>query len=170
MVGVELSDGVVDLVPFGLEHVEANLAGEDSDLVRWLSGAPSTREGMTDYARRCQRCWIDGTDPLAFAIMVAGVGVQAGYVDVRFRLAGLGEGRVNVSYGLYPQWRGRGLMTHAVDLVCGFARRRGAAQAVIRCAVENVASAAVAVRAGFRFEGRFPEPDGQLFEHYVRDL
>jgi len=170
MTPVELSDGVVRLVPFGIDHVAAQLAGEDAELVRWLNGGPGTVEGLTAYARQCQRCWVDGTDPLAFVIFVVDGGDQVGYIDLRFHLEGIGDGRVNIAYGLYPQWRGRGLVTRAVEVVCGFAGRRGARQAVIRCAVGNPRSAAVAERAGFRFERRVTESDGEVLDHYLRDL
>ena len=167
---VHLSDGVVRLSPFGLAHARAHLAGEDAELVRWLNGGPGTPDGVAAYARRCERCWADGADPRAFAITVGGTGEQAGYIDLRFRAEYITAGEVNVSYGIYPQWRGRGLVTRAVRLVCEYAGREGARWAVIRTDPGNRRSADVARRAGFRFDRRVVESGGEVFDRHLLDL
>lgn len=64
-----------------------------------------------------------------------------GTIDLRFDGEGLASGQVNVAYGLYPSWRGRGLATRAVDLVCQYAAEHGATEAVIKVEPENSASA-----------------------------
>lgn len=56
----------------------------------------------------------------------------AGTIDLRFTAEGLSPGQVNVAYGLYPSWRGRGLATRAVLLVSRYAASEGAKEAVIR--------------------------------------
>jgi RimJ/RimL family protein N-acetyltransferase len=85
----------------------------------------------------------------AFGIRVGADEALAGTIDLRFRAEGLTPGQVNVAYGLYPSWRGRGLATQAVLLVSRYAAGEGANEAVIRVEPENTASAAVARRAGF---------------------
>lgn len=168
----QLSDGVISLVPFGLQHAKLHLAGEDDELVRWLNGGPGTKERVEAYARRCEQWWIDqgDADPRAFAIMVDESGSQAGYIDLRFKADYITDGQVNISYGLYPQWRGRGLVTRAVHLICDYATQEGATQAVIRSAPGNPKSAAVAQRAGFRFEQRVTETSDEVFNRHLRDL
>ncbi|GAA2985573.1 hypothetical protein JCM13580A_02730 [Streptomyces drozdowiczii] len=167
---VKLSDGVVTLSPLRLDDVRAHLAGEDELLVRWLNGGPGTREGVEAYIRHCREQW-DTAGPLrAFGIREDVDGVLAGTVDLRFVGEGLAPGQVNVAYGLYPSWRGRGLATRAVLLACQYAARVGGEQAVIQVEPENPASAAVAQRAGF-IPGRPTHgKDGTRFDWYVRDL
>lgn len=143
----ELSDGVITLSQLSLDDVDAHFAGEDELLVRWLNGGPGTRAGVEEYIRQCMQQWdIDG--PLrAFGIRVSAELV--GTVDLRWGQPSLSAGQVNVAFGLYPAWRGRGLATRAVKLACRYAASAGASQAVIKVAPDNVASEAVARRSGF---------------------
>ncbi|MEU5822025.1 GNAT family protein [Streptomyces sp. NPDC047803] len=150
--------------------MRAHLAGEDELLVRWLNGGPGTREGVEAYIRHCREQW-DTAGPLrAFGIRAGAGGVLAGTVDLRFAGEGLAPGQVNVAYGLYPSWRGRGLATRAVLLACQYAARVGGEQAVIQVEPENPASAAVAQRAGFTPGRPTHGKDGTRFDWYVRDL
>ncbi|MFI9359563.1 GNAT family N-acetyltransferase [Kitasatospora sp. NPDC053057] len=182
---LELSDGVITLSPLRPEDAAAHLAGEDEALVRWLSGSPSTPEGVAAYFRHCGEQWETTGQLRAFGIRagaageedVEGVeavegenGVLAGTVDLRFEHSDLAPGQVNVAYGLYPSWRGRGLATRAVLLASGYAARVGAREAVIRVEPENAASAAVARRAGFRPAGRMRDAHGTVHDWYLRGL
>jgi RimJ/RimL family protein N-acetyltransferase len=171
MPGPKLSDGTVTLSPLCLDDVEPHLAGEDEPLVRWLNGGPGTREGTEAYIRHCLEQW-DAAGPLrAFGIRVgAAADVLVGTIDVRFAQTGLTRGQVNVAYGLYPSWRGRGLVTRAVRLVCRYAASEGAAEAVIQVEPENAGSAAVALRAGFTYSDRFDAEDGTTLDRYMRRL
>lgn len=91
-----------------------------------------------------------------------------GTVDAHLELAGLEPGQANIAYGLYPQARGRGLASHAVTPMCTFlATRHGVREAIIRTEPANAASAAVAIRTGFRLVR--PGREGEL-DWYVRDL
>ncbi|MFF2952861.1 GNAT family N-acetyltransferase [Kitasatospora sp. NPDC057965] len=167
---VRLSDGVVTLTPFGPADIDAHLAGEDALLVRWLNGGPSTRAGVEEYVRRCTAQWVYRGPARVFGIRTGPEPVLAGTIDLRFAMPCLGPGQVNIAYGLYPAWRGRGLVTRAVHLVSGYAAQEGAREGVIRVDPENLASAAVARRAGFRYVGRLPEPPGTPLDRYVRPL
>ncbi|MCX4825674.1 GNAT family N-acetyltransferase [Streptomyces sp. NBC_01142] len=89
---------------------------------------------------------------------------------MRFTGEGLAPGQVNVAYGLYPSWRGRGLATRAVVLASRYAASEGGQEAVIQVEPENPASAAVARRAGFT-PGKQPHSkDGSRFHWYIRGL
>lgn len=171
MPDVQLSDGVVVLSPLGMRDAAAHLAGEDELLVRWLNGGRGTRAGVEAYIGHCQEQW-DTAGPLrAFGIRVAAVAALAGTVDLRFAVSGFAPGQVNVAYGLYPAWRGRGLATRAVLLASRYAAGLGATAAVIRVDPENPASAAVAMRAGFTRDRRpHHDRDGARFDWYLRDL
>ncbi|WP_418961171.1 GNAT family N-acetyltransferase [Streptomyces tritici] len=167
---VKLSDGVVTLSPLHLADAEAHLSGEDEPLVRWLNGGPGTRKGVEAYIRHCQEQWAAAGPLRAFGIRVGAVEALAGTVDLRFAPEGLAPGQVNVSYGLYPSWTGRGLATRAVVLASRYAAADGGQEAVIQVDPEIRASVAVAGRAGF--VPAAPPAGGKdvTFAWYVRDL
>ncbi|MFD8079294.1 GNAT family N-acetyltransferase [Streptomyces sp. NPDC059718] len=167
---VKMSDGIITLSPLRLDDAEAHLAGEDEPLVRWLSGGPGTREGVVAYIRHCRQQW-DTAGPLrAFGVRAGADETLAGTIDLRFAAEGLSPGQVNVAYGLYPSWRGRGLATRAVLLVSRYAANEGGKEAVIRVEPENAASAAVAQRAGFTPGKHTHSVDGTRLDWYIRDL
>ncbi|MET9916047.1 GNAT family N-acetyltransferase [Streptomyces sp. NPDC059605] len=167
---VRLSDGTIALSPLRPDDVEAHLAGEDELLVRWLNGGPGTREGVEAYFRHCREQWDTGGPLRAFGIRVGPGEVLAGTVDLRFAGEGLAPGQVNVAYGLYPSWRGRGLATRAVLLASHHAAAEGGEEAVIQVDPENLASVAVARRAGFGPGEQPPGNGGTRFDRYVRNL
>ncbi|MGA4837868.1 GNAT family N-acetyltransferase [Streptomyces sp. G45] len=166
----ELSDGVIALTPLTLDDLDAHLAGEDDQLVRWLSGGPSTRDGTAAYLRHCMDQWAHGGTLRAFGVRAGEHGTLAGTVDVRLAMPGWPTGEVNIAYGLYPRWRGQGLATRAVALIGRYAAAEGASVGVIRVEPGNPASAAVARRAGFGHAGQERDNDGVLLERYVRAL
>ncbi|WNI20524.1 GNAT family N-acetyltransferase [Streptomyces sp. ITFR-16] len=167
---VKLSDGTITLSPLRLDDVEAHLTGEDELLVRRLNGGPGTREGVEAYVRHCAHQWETAGPLRAFGIRTGADEVLAGTVDLRFEGDGLAPGQVNVAYGLYPAWRGRGLATRAVVLASRYAAGEGGQEAVIQVEPDNPASAAVARRAGFTPGQRVHAKDGTRFDWYVRDL
>ncbi|AKN17920.1 GNAT family N-acetyltransferase [Mycobacterium haemophilum] len=166
----ELSDGTVTLSPLRLDDVEAQLAGEDDRLVRWLTGGPATRRDVEAYIRHCREQWVTDGPLRSFGIRIRAGATLVGTVDLRFEGEGLGSGQVNVAYGLYPAWRGHGLATRAVDLVCRYATEHGATEAVVKVEPENAASAKVALRAGFAFVRQIREQSGTVFDRYERVL
>lgn len=170
MVDPPLSDGTVTLSPFRPDEVSAHVAGQDELTARWLSGGVVTQHSAAAYFEHCRDQWATGGPLRAFAIRVGPQQVPAGTVDLRFAGEGLAFGEVNVAYGLYPAWRGRGLATRAVDLVCRYAAQLDATVAVVKVEPENSASARVALRAGFGRTSRIREPDGNVFDRYERTL
>ncbi|MEE1770135.1 GNAT family N-acetyltransferase [Streptomyces sp. JV185] len=165
---VKLSDGVVTLSPLRLDDVDAHLAGDDELLVRWLSGEPATRAGTEAYFRHCIEQWATCGPLRAFGIRTRST--LAGYIDLRSDVAGLAPGQVNISYALYPAWRGQGLVTRAVRLICRYAAAEGATQGVIRVDPENSPSAAVARRSGFTYDKQLLEADGNRTDWYLLSL
>jgi RimJ/RimL family protein N-acetyltransferase len=139
---------MLTLSPLRLEDAAAHLAGEDTELVRWLNGGQGTLPGVQAYIRRTIELWAAGGPKLAFGIRAEGV--LAGTIDVDLALPSLRQGEANLAYGLYPAWRGRGLATRAVLLACRYLRDRGDIDcAVIMTDPRNRTSAAVAERASF---------------------
>ncbi|MFG2926493.1 GNAT family N-acetyltransferase [Streptomyces sp. NPDC048305] len=167
---VKLSDGIITLSPLRLDDVETHLAGEDELLVRWLNGGPGTRKGIEAYFRHCIKQWHIAGPLRAFGIRIGADEVLAGTIDLRFAGEDLAPGQVNLAYGLYPSWRGRGLATRAVLLASRYAAAEGGAKAVIQVEPENPASAAVAQRAGFTVGKPTHGKDGTRFDRYIRDL
>jgi RimJ/RimL family protein N-acetyltransferase len=138
-----ITDGVLTLAPLQLTDAAPHLAGEDAELVRWLNGGPGTLPGVESYIRSTIEQWAAGGPKLAFGIRVDGV--LAGTIDVN-----LAPPEAELAYGLYPEWRGRGLATRAVHLACRYLRDRGDVDRVLIVTdARNRASAAVAEGAGF---------------------
>lgn len=166
-----LTDGVVTLRPLDLDDTHAHLAGEDEELIRWLNGGPGTPERVEAYVRRCMASWAAGGPTFSFGIRADTEGLLIGTIDVRLEHEELVPGQAQLAYGLYAPARGRGFATRAVMLACGFAATLpGISEVVIRVDPRNPTSAAVAVRAGFRFVGhRIEAAEGGL-DWYVREL
>lgn len=161
---------MIALSPLTAADAADHLAGEDDELIRWLSGGPSTPEGLDAYLGYVAECWALGGPLLAFGIRVLPGGDLAGTVDIWRDQPYLAAAEVNLAYGLYPQWRGGGLATRAVLLVFGHLRTLpGIERAVIRADPANAASAAVARRAGFAYLNRI-ERGGAIHDWYVRDV
>ncbi|MEL5953354.1 GNAT family N-acetyltransferase [Streptomyces sp. CLV115] len=158
------------LSPPRLDDVDAHLAGDDELLVRWLSGEPATRAGTEAYFRHCIEQWATCGPLRAFGIRTAARRTLVGYIDLRFDVVGLEPGQGNISYALYPDWRGQGLVTRAVRLICRYAAAEGVTQAVIRVDPENRASAAVARRSGFIHDKQLLEDDGNRTDWYLLGL
>ncbi|MFF8958716.1 GNAT family N-acetyltransferase [Streptomyces sp. NPDC014894] len=138
----------------------------------WFAGSTAVpaRARASKHFRHCGEQWNAGGPLRAFGIRAGSGEVLAGTVDLRFAGEGLAPGQVNVAYGLYPSWRGRGLATHAVLPASRYAAAEGGREAVIQVDPENPASAAVARRAGFTPGGQPPGHDGTRLDRYIRDL
>jgi len=82
----------------------------------------------------------------------------------------INPGEVNVSYGIFPQWRRKGLAVRAIDLMDQYLRTATEVrQIVLRIFPENTASLKLAEKAGFTFHGLFDEPEGRM-ARYVRAI
>ncbi|HLI50647.1 MAG TPA: GNAT family N-acetyltransferase [Thermomicrobiaceae bacterium] len=170
--GEDLTDGVIALRPLTLDDADAHLAGEDEQQVRWLNdGGHSTPqtvqrhiERMLDARRRRIALWSFGVIEVASGDLVGNVeGNGLG------TLVGVGTGEANISYVIYPDWRGRGYAVRAVLLLCDFLRQNGIDRAIIRVHPDNVASQAVARRAGFVEAGHLHNRFGPLLR-FVRTV
>ncbi len=147
-----ISDDRVQIRPFTRDDITAHVAGDDPEQVKWLSGGPSTIAGTTAWVDRNHESWQNGGPVFNFAVVDLSSGLLTGMVEANVdwrRLDGLHEGDANISYALYPGFRGRGLMAHAITLLEGFLRERGIKHAVIRIEPENTASLAVPIKHGY---------------------
>jgi RimJ/RimL family protein N-acetyltransferase len=154
-VAPELSDGVVVLSALTSDDAPALVAGEDDELVRRLTAGPSTLRTAEEHVRASAADWAaDWYRPGAALVwgLRDAVGRElAGTVEARLRFPELAPGTANLSYGVFPRWRGRGFAARAVELVCGFlATETTVHLAVLRIDRDNAASLRVAAAAGFR--------------------
>lgn len=160
-----LTDGVVRLRGFRDADAGEHVAGEDAETVRWLSGGISTLDGTRRWIAGHAAGWRDEGRARCLAVEEVASARLVGMVEARSDIGpddGVPVGAVNVSYGLYPFARGRGLATRAVELLLAEIASSGVPCAVIRVDPDNVRSLAVPLRLVFsevasvvtRHEGR----------------
>jgi RimJ/RimL family protein N-acetyltransferase len=164
----KLTDGVIFLRPLAAEDAADHLAGEDEEMSKWVSGGRSTPATVEAFIRSSQENWHSGGPRRAFGVFDCASNRLVGFIEVD--LARLVEpGQVNVSYGVFRQWRRQGLALRAIDLMDEYLRTATEAQMVFRIAPANTASLKLAEKASFTFRGLFDEPEGRMVR-YVRDI
>jgi len=147
-----LTDGVVRLRPLDVGDAEAQVAGEDEEMVRWLSGGRRPVERQRAFLASAARAWADRERLVDLGIARVDDGTLVGLVGIQSGTTYLTPGQVNLTYGLYPPWRGKGLATRGVRLAIVLARTLWRPnQLVIRVDPANTASAAVPRRLGFGY-------------------
>jgi len=138
---------------------------------KWLSGGVSTEESVRSWIQSNEENWANDGPRFAFAIETA-AGELVGMIEVNtdyLHFAGLEPGDANVSYGLYPQYRGRGLATSALCNVRDFMVSKSVTRAVIRVEPENDTSIRLAERCGYRPYGVVTNGAGTEFLVFVND-
>jgi len=138
----------------------------------WLSGGESTEESVLRWIQSNDDNWASNGPRFAFAIEVASgelVGMMEFNVDYS-RFAGLKPGDANVSYGLYPQYRGRGLATSALLDIRDFMIAKGVKRAVVRIEPKNVNSIRLTERCGYFRNGAITNGVGTEYLVFVDDL
>jgi RimJ/RimL family protein N-acetyltransferase len=125
------------------------LAGEDAEIIRWFEFPRPSRMGDAQKAIAAWReSWLNDGPVRQWGIWCEGQ--LAGGVELRDR----GDRRANLSYIVFPLFRGQGLAVDAVRQATTWALANlpvDAAVAVVD--VENEASRAVAERCGFAADG-----------------
>jgi RimJ/RimL family protein N-acetyltransferase/nitrite reductase/ring-hydroxylating ferredoxin subunit len=148
-----LSDGVVTLRPLRAEDAPTIAAAcQDPAIARWIPLIPVPYEEAD--ARRfilmTLQAWKDGTG-YEFGIADATTGAWVGSVGIH---VGQNPRRHAVGYLVAPEHRRRGIATRALRLATGWAFENLSVQRLALWTLPgNVASQAVAEKAGFRFEG-----------------
>lgn len=169
---VVLSDGVITMRCLELGDAPAHLVGEDPDQVRWLNeGHRSVPERLGAWILSNQQEWLDGGPRRHFGIRDTTSDALIGNAEAHLALPELAPGEVNISYAVFPAWRGRGVAARAVHLLCVWLRDTSDARlAVIRVASNNVHSHGVAVAADFSRNGQITTDDGEQMVRYERRL
>ncbi len=153
---VTLSDDAVVLRPWNFS--DAGFMAEawrDPAIERYNGPAPTSVTDAIAIIERIERSWrrfeVEG-DPTgaAFVIVDAALGETVGMCGIDHWSS---TGVAQFGYWLAAGARGRGLATRAVTMMTGWLFEIGAARVFLTIQSENAASAAVARRAGFTYEG-----------------
>jgi RimJ/RimL family protein N-acetyltransferase len=149
-----------------------HLRGEDDAISRWLSGGVSTEESVLRWIQSNEDNWSRQGPRYVFAIETLD-GELGGMIEINVdysHFAGLQPGDANVSYGLYPQYRGRGIATTALHKVRDFMISKDVRRAVIRIEPENIESVRLAERCGYSHTGEATNGVGTKYLVFVNDL
>jgi RimJ/RimL family protein N-acetyltransferase len=158
------------LRPLSVADVEAQLAGQDADIIRWVSGRRNARDEHLAHLADAHAAWHDGAPMFDLGIELPVDETLVGLVGLQTGMSYLSPGQVNVTYALYPQWRGRGLASEAVEAAGLLAAQIFDVGAlVIRTDPENFRSAALAVRLGYCFDHQTDDDEG-LLDWYVKQM
>lgn len=168
-----VSDGVVTVRPTAPDDWPVLLAEATNEAaLRWgFHAKPMPERAAIQLAARA------GLDRLVSAqnlllICEAATGAGAGILSLRrFGPPDV----VGIGYGVLPEFRGRGFTTRALRLLAGWAfSRTPIVRLELGCKIDNVASARVALAAGFvqegRRAGRLRNPDGSYSDELVFGL
>jgi RimJ/RimL family protein N-acetyltransferase len=128
-------------------------ACQDAEVQAWTTvPSPYTRADALEYVReKVAGGWADGS-ACTWAIRLDEDAPAVGMVNC----FGIADAGAEIGFWVAAEVRGRGIISEAVDLVCdfGFSADGLALQRIQwHAKTGNVASAAVARRAGFQFEG-----------------
>jgi ribosomal-protein-serine acetyltransferase len=145
----------LSLEPTGFEHLEGLWAAVQESLPElkpWMKwAAETTLDETRSYVARSEKLWDSPhTDEWTFTIVLRGapigsVGLAGARLDFR---------RAELGYWLRSDLAGRGLMTEAASAVVHFAFEEvGLHRLELHAAVGNDASARVAEKLGFQYEG-----------------
>jgi RimJ/RimL family protein N-acetyltransferase len=150
-VAVLLSDDVVVLRPLTLDDVDEWMAAEDTEHVRGSeSEGPAPRGNVERAIADWAEAWRTGGPVRHWAICDQETGGILGGVEVRE----LGDGKVNLTYVVFPPWRRRGIATRACRLALAYAAAvMDCRAAVIKVLQGNAASIAVARKLGATVTG-----------------
>jgi RimJ/RimL family protein N-acetyltransferase len=78
------------------------------------------------------------------------------------KIEGLQKGDANISYGLYPEARGKGYATRAVNMITEFLRQKGVERVVLRINPDNPNSLKIPVNCGFQSAGEIMTKEGKM--------
>lgn len=167
----------ITLRPLTDADIEAHNAGEDDEVIRWLSGRASTVESTRRHiatlaanaeAIHRKRGWGIWWDERL-----------AGYIDADPESTEVpAPGDVNIAYSVHPWARRQGVASAAVQAVCRrLEDEHVGRRAIIRADRRNAASIAVALHCSFAPVGEALSPeerdeDGRpvVYQVFARDL
>jgi [ribosomal protein S5]-alanine N-acetyltransferase len=146
---VEIRNDELLLRPIQAGDADDIAAGlRDPETSRYMLQIPTpyTPEHARIWVERCEQVWREGNS-YPFAIVDPATDEFLGSIE-------LSGDSGSIGYWVAPNARGRGVATHALRLVCGWAPQRPLHLTTHR---DNVASQRVAEKAGFRRIGTTTE-------------
>lgn len=94
-----------------------------------------------------------------------------GSLGFGFRKTGRLRHRVDLGWGVHPDYQGRGIATAMLDKALKFAKEKGFKRAEAEMAIENIPSWKLALKAGFKIEGTKKKAlltdDGRYIDTYI---
>lgn len=149
-----LSDLTVLLDAHRIRDAEAHLEGEDAEIRRRFD---AERAATIEETRAAMMRWIEGraagAPMFAYAVRLPPRRLIGG-CELRMR----SRSSANISYWIFPSFRGRGYALRAVTLLCGAAEAvDGLERLEARIAPDNEGSRQVAEKAGFQEAGTVEE-------------
>jgi RimJ/RimL family protein N-acetyltransferase/8-oxo-dGTP pyrophosphatase MutT (NUDIX family) len=147
-----LTDGDVTLRPWRREDIDVAHSHTDDEMTRWLDlPVDRPRSELAEAVSRGQRQYADDRAAASFVIELAGETGPVGTVEVRRTSDGVGS----VNWTTYKPYRGRRVAQRAVRMLAAYAfGELGLERLQAEIDPDNHASARVAIRVGFRREGR----------------
>ncbi|MBP6944427.1 GNAT family N-acetyltransferase [Patescibacteria group bacterium] len=170
---IRFMDEIILLRPFTFEDVERHVAGDDKESIKWLNeGHPSTVESTRAWIERQHQSLRDGGPVFTFAIERIDTHDLIGMVETNLdfeKFEGYQAGDANVSYALYPEARGQGYATRAVNLVLQFLQtKEEIRRAVLQIDRDNVSSLGLAKRCGFEDGGSMTLKEGKVMRMFYK--
>jgi len=164
----EPSDDAVLLRRLSMDDVDAWLAGEDDEQIRWFEfPGPATRAHVERAIAAWQESWASDGPVRHWGVCVLATRELAGGVELR----DLGDGRVSLSYVIFPPYRRRGFAARASRLALDDAAQvLRATSAVIKIVEGNEASRGVARSLGAEMVGHEPTDAGGRFVVFMLQL
>ncbi|HZM76733.1 MAG TPA: GNAT family N-acetyltransferase [Candidatus Limnocylindrales bacterium] len=150
--GGHLTDGIVRLRPLRTDDVDDYVAlNRLPEVIDTSFGPLITPEVAWERAAWVQNNWLAG-DRAECVIEDAVTGAFAGSIGLYYKDQPLSEAMIG--YSLHPEFRGKGIATRSVNLLCRWAFENvGIARIIAGTFPENRASQRVLERAGFTREG-----------------
>ncbi|MEI7718312.1 MAG: GNAT family protein [archaeon] len=94
-----------------------------------------------------------------------------GSINGRFKKSGRLRHRVEMGWGVHPDYQGQGIATNLVRIILGEVKNRGFKRVEAECAIENKASWRLAKKFGLKIEGRRKGglliDDGRFIDTYL---
>lgn len=158
-----LADGVILLKRRTMADVEAQMAGQDSEIVKWLEWDEPTRENVTEMIASSARSWDTNDGRCDFGVYDFSTNTLVGNCRANFADPRLREHEVNVGYAVFAPWRGTGVGTRIVHVLREWIEQRDPIRTtVLLIDAGNVASNRVAERCGFVPDGLVPDEHAEL--------
>lgn len=147
-----LTDGDLTLRPWRAEDLDIAHGLTDDEIDRWFDFPRlPTSSGLAEALDRWQQQYADDRAVVSFVIELAGETGPAGNVEVRRTSEGVGA----ISWTTYKPYRGREVAQRALRMLVAYAfGELGLERLQAEIDPDNNASARVAIRLGFRREGR----------------